>query len=234
MLFDIIDTLENKLKESEDLLKKFSSDNLKSMLCIHSDISNMPDLTVDNLSTFTSHVSDSELYSIVVKPVIVDTGYLDNSENSCLNNCVKPKSKDTSTQAHGKFVSICLNCGKISHIRPNCYLLRSHRPWIKQDALRKNEVEDSSSSKYVTPHRRHIKGKGNVICKNANHNSIENVKKYSNKRRMPTCHHRSHPIQMSTAPKVEGSEEVANKSYIRHYTSDGSSSSTASAEVCSC
>jgi hypothetical protein len=30
MLFDIIDTLENKLKESEDLLKKFSSDNLKS------------------------------------------------------------------------------------------------------------------------------------------------------------------------------------------------------------
>jgi len=95
MLSDITDTLENKLKESEDLLKKFSSDNLKSMLCIHSDISNMPDLTVDNLSTFTSHVSDSELYSIVVKPVIVDTGYLDNSENSCLNNCVKPKSKDT-------------------------------------------------------------------------------------------------------------------------------------------
>jgi hypothetical protein len=36
MLFNIIDTLENKLKESEDLLKKFSTDNLKSMLCIHS------------------------------------------------------------------------------------------------------------------------------------------------------------------------------------------------------
>jgi len=30
MLFDIIDTLENKLKESEDLLKKISSDNLKN------------------------------------------------------------------------------------------------------------------------------------------------------------------------------------------------------------
>jgi hypothetical protein len=29
MLFEIIDTLENKLKESENLLKKFSSDNLK-------------------------------------------------------------------------------------------------------------------------------------------------------------------------------------------------------------
>jgi hypothetical protein len=42
--------------------------------------------------------------------------------------------------------------------------------------------------------------------------------------------------QMSTAPgsKVEGSEGVANKSYIRHSTSYGSSGSTTSAEVCSC
>jgi hypothetical protein len=55
--------------------------------------------------------------------------------------------------------------------------------------LRKIEIEDSSSSKYVPPHRRHIKGKGNVICKNANHNSAENVKKHSNKRSLPTCHH---------------------------------------------
>jgi len=79
--------------------------------------------------------------------------------------------------------------GKISHIRPNCYLLKSHRPWIKQDALRKSEIEDSSSSKYVLPYRRHIKGMGNVICKNAKHNSVENVKKHSNKRSLPTCHH---------------------------------------------
>jgi len=67
--------------------------------------------------------------------------------------------------------------------------LKSHRPWIKQDTLRKSEVEDSSSAKYVPPHRRHIKGKGNVICKNANHNSAENVKKHSNKRSLPTSHH---------------------------------------------
>jgi hypothetical protein len=68
-------------------------------------------------------------------------------------------------------------------------LLKSHRPWIKQDALRKSEVEDSSSAKYVPPHRRHIKGKGNVICKNANYNSAENVKKHSSERSLPTCHH---------------------------------------------
>jgi len=41
---------------------------------------------------------------------------------------------------------------------------------------------------------------------------------------------------MSTAPgsKVKGSEGAANKSYIRHSTSYGSSGSTALAKVCSC
>jgi hypothetical protein len=91
MLFDITDTLENKLKESEDFLKKFSSDNLKSMFCIHSDISNKPALIVDDMGTSTSHASDSELDSIDIKPVIVDTACL---ENSCLNNHVMPKSKE--------------------------------------------------------------------------------------------------------------------------------------------
>jgi hypothetical protein len=186
MMFNIIDTLENKLKECDDLLKKFSSDNLKSMLCIHSDVPNKPGLIVDDLSASTSHASDSELDSIIIKHVIVDTACLD---NSCLNNCVMPKAKESGRR--GQFVPTCHNCGKIGHIRPNCYLLKSHRPWIKQDAMRKSEVNDFSSSKYVPPHRRHIKGKGNVICKNANYNSVENVKKHSSKRSLPTCHHYS-------------------------------------------
>jgi hypothetical protein len=121
MIFDIIDTLGNKLKESENLLKKFSSDNLKSMLCIHSDISNKPSLTTD-LSTSTSHAFDSELDSVDIKPVIVDAAC---SENSCLNNCVKPNFKDLGTQS--KFVPICHHCRKVGHIRPKCYLLKSHR-----------------------------------------------------------------------------------------------------------
>jgi hypothetical protein len=154
------------------------------MLCIRSDVSNKPDLTVDDLSTSTSHASYSELDSIDIKPVIEDTTCLD---NSCLTNHVMHKSKESRIQS--KFIPKCHNCGKIGHIRPNCYLLKSHRPWIKQDALRKNEVEDSSSSKYVPPHRRHIKGKGNVVFKNANHISTKKVKKHSNKRSLPTCHH---------------------------------------------
>jgi uncharacterized coiled-coil DUF342 family protein len=61
MLFNTIDTLENKLKESEDILKIFSSNNLKSMLSIHTNISDKPDLILDDLSDSTSHASDSEL-----------------------------------------------------------------------------------------------------------------------------------------------------------------------------
>jgi hypothetical protein len=102
---------------------------------------------------------------------------------------VKPNSKDTGTQARGKFVPKCHNYGKVGHIRPNCFLLKTHISWIKQDALRKGKVEKSFSSKYVPPHRRHIKGKDNVICKNANLKPVETVKKHSNKRSMPTCHH---------------------------------------------
>jgi hypothetical protein len=157
-------------------LEKFSNNNLKNMLCIQTDISNKPDLIVNDLSTSTSHASDSELDSIDIKPVIEDTACLD---NSCLTNNVMPNSKESGIQ--GKFIPKCHNCGKIGHIMPNCFLLKSHRPWIKHDALRKSEVKNSSSSKYVPPHRRHIKGNGNIVCKNANHISVEKVKQHSNK-----------------------------------------------------
>jgi hypothetical protein len=105
------------------------------------------------MSTSASHASDSDLDSIDTKPVIVDTTCL---ENSCLNNHVMPKFKESETR--GKFVPTCHNCGKIGHIKPNSYLLKSHKPWIKQDALRKSEIENSSSSKYVFPYKIHING----------------------------------------------------------------------------
>jgi hypothetical protein len=73
------------------------------------------------------------------------------------------------------------NCGKVGHIRPNCFLLKIYRSWIKQDAPRKGKVEEPSSSKYVPPYWRHIKGKDNVICKNANLKSVETVKSIQTK-----------------------------------------------------
>jgi hypothetical protein len=96
------------------------------MFCIHSDISNKPDLIINDLSTSTSHTSNSELDSVDIKPMIVDAGC---SKNSCLNNYVKPNSKDSGTQ--GKCVLIYHHCRKVGHIRPKCYLLKSQRPWKK-------------------------------------------------------------------------------------------------------
>jgi hypothetical protein len=122
----------NTINKLENKLEKFSTDNLKSMFCIHLDVSNRPDLTVDGLSTSTSHVADFELDSIDIKHVIEDTTCLD---NSCLTNHLMPKSKESGIQ--GKFIPKCHNCGKIGYIRPNCYFLKSHMPWIKQDALKK-------------------------------------------------------------------------------------------------
>jgi hypothetical protein len=61
------------------------------MLCIHSDNSNKLGIIVDDLG-----VSDSKINSLVIKPMIVDTACLDNPKNSCLNDCVKPKSKVSS------------------------------------------------------------------------------------------------------------------------------------------
>jgi len=169
------------------------------MLCIHTDISNKHDLNINDLSSSTSHASDFELDFVDIKHVIEDAACLD---NSCLTNHVMPNSKESGIQC--KFIPKCHNCGKIGHIRPNCCLLKSHRSWIKQDALRKSEVEDSSSSKYVPPHRRHIKGKGNIVCKNANHIFAEKVKQHSNKRSLPTVITAASPI--TSDPNVHSSK----------------------------
>jgi hypothetical protein len=168
----------NTINELEIKLEKYSSDNLKSMLCIHSDISNKPGLTA-YLSTSTSHASDSELDSVDIKPVIVEAACF---ENSCLNNCVKPNSKDSGTQ--GKFIPICRHCGKVGHVRLKCYLLKSYRPWKKQEDSRKGFIEKTSSDKYVPPHRRHIsqRGKELVICEYANLKYAEPFKKHFSKR----------------------------------------------------
>jgi hypothetical protein len=137
-----------------------------------------PDLIVNDLSTSTSHASYSKLNYVDIKPVIVVTAC---SKNSCLNNCVKPNSKDSEIQ--GKFVPICHHCGKVGHIRPKCYLLKSHRPWKKQEDSKKGFIETTSLDKYVLPHRRHIsqRGKDFVVCQNANLKFPESFKKHFNK-----------------------------------------------------
>jgi hypothetical protein len=69
MLLNIIDELENKLA-------KFSSDNLKSMLCIHSDVSNKPDLTVDDLSTSMCQSPRNQEHKVSLFPLVIIVGKL--------------------------------------------------------------------------------------------------------------------------------------------------------------
>jgi hypothetical protein len=58
-------------------------------------------------------------------------------------------------QTQAKFVPTCYHCVIVGHIRPNCYSLKSQRPWNKKDAPKKEkDVIESSVSKYVSPHRR--------------------------------------------------------------------------------
>jgi hypothetical protein len=97
------------------------------MLCIHSYISNKHDWIINDLSTSTSHASNCELDYVDIKPVIVHAAC---SKFFSLYNYVKPNSKDSGTQ--GKFVPICHHWGNVGHLRPKCYLLKSHRPWKKQ------------------------------------------------------------------------------------------------------
>lgn len=191
MPFETVESLEIKLKEYEDLLNKFSSDNLKSMLCVQEDISDKPSMIVNDLGSSTSHAFNSEIKSLFIKPMIVDIACLDNCENSCLKNCAEHKSEDHQRkETRCKFVPTCHHCGIIGHIRPNCYLLKSHKSWNKLDAPKKGSVEDPSSSKYVILYRRHIsqRDKRFFICENANSKFEKLVKKHSNKRSQPTCH----------------------------------------------
>jgi hypothetical protein len=65
MLFNTVDSLEIKLKKSEDLLRKLSSKNLKSMFCIQTNSPNKPRLIIDDLGASTSHAFDYEIKSLL-------------------------------------------------------------------------------------------------------------------------------------------------------------------------
>jgi hypothetical protein len=133
---------------------------------------------------------------------------------------MKPNSKDSGAQ--GKFVPIYHHCRKVGHIRPKCYLLKSHRPWKKQEDSKKGCIEKTSSEKYVPPHRRHIsqRGKDFVTCESANLKFAEPFKKHFSKQSQPTCyrcgvsgHIRPHCPQIRhQQPSIKKIEQKTSKS----------------------
>jgi hypothetical protein len=67
---------------------------------------------------------------VKVEEVEANIVCLDKGKNSCVNNCVKLKSKARLwKQAQVKFVPTCHHCGIVGHIRPNCCQLKSQRHW---------------------------------------------------------------------------------------------------------
>jgi hypothetical protein len=70
-------------------------------------------MIVDNLSASILHASNSERKFLFDKPmkveeVKVNIVYLEKGKNSCMNNCVKPKSIDhLGKQTKAKFVPAC-------------------------------------------------------------------------------------------------------------------------------
>lgn len=112
-----------------------------------------PSLGFDKFGTSTSHASNSDRKTLFVKHVKVEdvkanVAFL-KEKNSCLNDCVKSKSKASSRkQISTKFVHTCHHCRIVGHIKPNCLELKSQRPWNKKDAPKKeNGVVESCVSK---------------------------------------------------------------------------------------
>jgi hypothetical protein len=155
VLVENIKSLENELKDSKELSNRLSSDNLKNMLCVQKDVSNKPNMIVDNLDASSTYASNSEIKSLFVKPmkveeVKVNIACSNKGKNSCMNNYMKPKSNaNLRKQTQAMFVPTCHHCGIVGHIRPNCCQLKSQRTWNKE-----KDVVEPSMSKYVPPHKR--------------------------------------------------------------------------------
>jgi hypothetical protein len=128
-----------------------------------------------------------------IEEVKVNIACLDKGKNSCMNNCVKPKSKaNLGKQTQVLFVPTCHHCGIVGHIKPNCCQLEFQRPWNNE-----KYVVEPSISKYVPPYRRQ-----------------------PSQRFVPTCHHcgvighiRLHYPQIcSQKPRIKKQEPKKGKS----------------------
>jgi hypothetical protein len=82
-----------------------------------------------------------------------------------------------------------------SWINPQTFGTRLKWSWLNKTLIFDHFSVDSTSHLHTLYCKRFvrlrvlIKTHINVICKNANYNSAENVKKHSSKRSLPTCHH---------------------------------------------
>jgi hypothetical protein len=119
--------LEKELCESKTHLTKFSSDKLDKMLNEQKSFSDKTGLGFDKYAASSSNISSSKI--MFVKPNLSAVTSEEESskigKNVPLINNVKAELKMPSRkQSKPKFIPTCHHCGKVGHIRPNCFKMK--------------------------------------------------------------------------------------------------------------
>jgi hypothetical protein len=133
-----IKSLENDLDMSNNQLKKFSSEHLDCLIDSQKSRSDKNELSFDYFS------STSQASSVTTCKSTLIPASSDNGKKICDDPCVTtPKSKYVPPfrrQASQKFVPTCHHCGKVGHIRPNCFKLKP-REHLSDDLFFRNNHE---------------------------------------------------------------------------------------------
>jgi hypothetical protein len=122
-----IKTLEKELCDSKTHLTKFSSEKLDKMLNEQKSFSDKTGLGFDKYATSSSNISSSKI--MFAKPNLNAVTFEEESskigKNVPLINNVKAELKMPSRkQSKPKFIPTCHHCGKVGHIRPNCFKMK--------------------------------------------------------------------------------------------------------------
>lgn len=145
-LKDKIKILEMELCETTHSFNKLSSNQLKNLLSVHPSSMNY-----DVVGVSSSHDCMHLNRNMFVKQVNADEVKF---KVACMNNGKydgDPKFMNSiRNQTSSNFVPTCYHCGIIGNIRPKYFLLRSQRPWTKQNALMKDEPGCENQVKALT------------------------------------------------------------------------------------
>lgn len=160
-LLQKIKDLEDKLMDAQLQLENFLDNKLAQMLTGQKCSSNKTGLwyvaiNSSNIASTSRTVfvkpSGSEPQNDKSKAIMV----------SCENDNTTLAKSEHSTE---RSLPTYHHCGMLGHIRPNCGQLKFLRTWNKKNAPKKEkDVEESSKTKYVPPHRRQPTQKFVPIC----------------------------------------------------------------------
>jgi hypothetical protein len=150
-----VKSLENDLNDSRNHLKKFSNEKLNHMLHNQKHSFDRTGLGFDkSVVSSTNVVSPSKL--IFVKPVCKEENLAKKKEmlppvsrgkkgkgiltDSYVSRYTPRRARMPRNQPTQRFIPTCHHCGKIGHIRPNCFQLNNHES--KRDYLRSRNSHD--------------------------------------------------------------------------------------------